>query len=153
MPRRAQGLTAAQVEKGTTPGRFGDDGGLYLLVRSREAKFWLFRFTRHGKMREMGLGPVIGRDAFGGERRQLVRREGLYDQAKRGSPKLKTFSDTKLGRFLTDQGIDPCWIGHQRGRRFPPLSVLRDRWCARFPHTIWAADSPSHWTHGIDVET
>ena len=96
---------------------------------------------------------VIGRDAFGGERRQLVRREGLYDQAKRGSPKLKTFSDTKLGRFLTDQGIDPCWIGHRRGRRFPPLSVLRDRWCARFPHTIWAADSPSDWTHGIDGET
>jgi hypothetical protein len=63
MPRRAQGLTAAQVEKGTTPGRFGDDGGLYLLVRSREAKFWLFRFTRHGKMREMGLGPASGRAA------------------------------------------------------------------------------------------
>jgi hypothetical protein len=55
MPQRARGLTAAQVQKGTTPGRFGDGGGLYLLVRSREAKFWLFRYTRHGKMREMGL--------------------------------------------------------------------------------------------------
>ncbi len=35
MPRRAKGLTAAQVEKGTKPGRYGDGAGLYLLVRSR----------------------------------------------------------------------------------------------------------------------
>ena len=63
MPRRARGLTAAQVDKGATLGRFGDGGGLYLLVRSREAKFWLFRYTRHGKMREMGLGPASGRAA------------------------------------------------------------------------------------------
>jgi len=28
---------------------------------SREAKFWLFRYTRGGKMREMGLGPATGR--------------------------------------------------------------------------------------------
>ena len=39
MPRRAKGLTAALVEKGTTPGRYGDGAGLYLLVRSRQAKF------------------------------------------------------------------------------------------------------------------
>jgi len=63
MPQRAKGLTAAQVEKGTKPGRYGDGAGLYLLVRSREAKFWLFRYTRGGKMREMGLGPAKGRSA------------------------------------------------------------------------------------------
>ena len=63
MPRRAQGLTAAQVEKGTKPGRYGDGAGLYLLVRSWHAKFWLFRYTRSGKMREMGLGPAKGRTA------------------------------------------------------------------------------------------
>src|SRR5262245_50697476 len=63
MPRRARGLTAAQVEKGTKPGRYGDGAGLYLLVRSRHAKFWLFRYTRSGRMREMGLGPAKGRAA------------------------------------------------------------------------------------------
>jgi integrase len=63
MPRRAKGLTAAQVERGTKPGRYGDGAGLYLLVRSRQAKFWLFRYTRSGKMREMGLGPAKGRTA------------------------------------------------------------------------------------------
>ena len=63
MPQRANGLTAAEVDKGAALGRFGDGGGLYLLVRSREAKFWLFRYTRHGKTREMGLGPASGRAA------------------------------------------------------------------------------------------
>jgi integrase len=46
-----------------TPGRFGDGAGLYLLVRSREAKFWVFRYTRKGKMHDMGLGPAVGRTA------------------------------------------------------------------------------------------
>jgi hypothetical protein len=63
MPIRAKGVTAAQVEKGTKPGRYGDGAGLYLLVRSKEAKFWLFRYKRNGKMREMGLGPATGRTA------------------------------------------------------------------------------------------
>jgi len=81
MPRRAKGLTAAFVEKGTKPGRYGDGAGLYLLVRSREAKFWLFRYTRGGRMREMGLGPAVGRAAVSlavarekaGELRAIVR--------------------------------------------------------------------------------
>src|ERR1700729_174464 len=62
MPQRAKGLTAAFVERGTTPGRFGDGDGLYLLVRSRLSKFWIFRFTRQGRMREMGLGRAAGRN-------------------------------------------------------------------------------------------
>jgi len=62
MPRRAQGLSAAKVST-AAPGRYGDGAGLYLLVRSPEAKFWLFRYTRHGRMREMGLGAASGRDA------------------------------------------------------------------------------------------
>ena len=40
------------------PGRYGDGRGLYLLVRSAEARFWLFRYRRDGHMREMGLGSV-----------------------------------------------------------------------------------------------
>jgi integrase len=63
MPRRAAGLTAAAVEKKRKPGRYGDGNGLYLLVRSEKAKFWLFRYTRDGRMREMGLGSAAGRAA------------------------------------------------------------------------------------------
>lgn len=60
MPRRAAGLTAAKVRT-AKPGRHGDGGGLYLLVRSAEARFWVFRYTpRGGKMREIGLGRAGG---------------------------------------------------------------------------------------------
>ena len=62
MPRRAHGISAAKVAK-ARPGRYGDGGGLYLLVRSPEAKFWVFRYVRGGRMREMGLGPAAGRTA------------------------------------------------------------------------------------------
>jgi integrase len=55
MGRKAEGLTAARV-KTAKPGRYGDGNGLYLLVRSAEARFWVFRYTRQGRMREMGLG-------------------------------------------------------------------------------------------------
>ena len=56
MARKAAGLTAAGART-KKPGRYGDGNGLYLYVRSPEARFWLFRYTpRGGKMREMGLG-------------------------------------------------------------------------------------------------
>lgn len=58
MGRRARGLTAAFVAKANKPGRWGDGDGLYLAVRNARAKFWTFRYTRNGKMREKGLGPV-----------------------------------------------------------------------------------------------
>ncbi len=52
--------------KGKRPVRFGDGDGLYLQVapgaeragEKRDTKSWLFRYTLHGKAREMGLGPV-----------------------------------------------------------------------------------------------
>jgi integrase len=56
MARKAAGLTAVKV-KTASPGRYGDGNGLYLYVRSADARFWLFRYTPRGrKMREMGLG-------------------------------------------------------------------------------------------------
>jgi integrase len=59
MPRKAEGLTAAKVRT-AKPGRYGDGAGLYLLVRGPESRFWLFRYVRAGKMREMGLGAAGG---------------------------------------------------------------------------------------------
>ena len=57
MGRRARELTAAFVTKAKA-GRFGDGDGLYLLVRNAGQRFWVFRYSRDGRMREKGLGPV-----------------------------------------------------------------------------------------------
>ena len=77
MPRRAHGISAAKVAK-ARPGRYGDGGGLYLLVRSPEAKFWVFRFVRRGRMREMGLGPATGRTAVSFADARLKARKLYY---------------------------------------------------------------------------
>jgi integrase len=39
------------------PGYHHDGGGLYLDVRSG-SRVWVYRYTRHGKQRTMGLGPL-----------------------------------------------------------------------------------------------
>jgi integrase len=129
MPQRAQGLTAAQVEKGTTRGRFGDGGGLYLLVRSREAKFWLFRYTRHGKMREMGLGPAAGRTAIKlAQARMKARelhsivREGRDPLAEREAEKAKKDADQTRARaeaMTFGEVADMVLAAHERSWRNP----------------------------------
>jgi integrase len=56
-------LTAVSVRSASCPSnsqrpvRFGDGEGLYLQVAPGDTKSWLFRYTLHGKAREMGLGP------------------------------------------------------------------------------------------------
>jgi integrase len=42
--------------KGKRPVRFPDGDGLYLQVATGDTKSWLFRYTLHGRSREMGLG-------------------------------------------------------------------------------------------------
>ena len=42
----------------------GDGAGLYLSVKSAEARSWVFRYVRDGTMREMGLGSASGRTAI-----------------------------------------------------------------------------------------
>jgi integrase len=57
--RREMGrLTALAVTKAKAAGMHPDGGGLYLQVTESGAKSWIYRFTLHGRTREMGLGPL-----------------------------------------------------------------------------------------------
>jgi hypothetical protein len=132
MPRRAKGLTAAQVEKGTKLGRYGDGVGLYLLVRSKEAKFWIFRYTRHGKMREMGLGPATGRTAVSlsaarARARELhaMVREGKDPLAERDAEKAKTKAEAakaQAAAITFAQVADMYMAAHEASWRNPQAS-------------------------------
>lgn len=51
-------LSATKVAKLSSPGHYGDGGGLWLQVSPVGTKSWAFRFTRAGKAREMGLGAL-----------------------------------------------------------------------------------------------
>ncbi len=48
-------LTAMGVAKLKSPGMYGDGNGLWLQI-TPGGKSWIFRFTLHGRAREMGLG-------------------------------------------------------------------------------------------------
>ncbi|HEX3180271.1 MAG TPA: Arm DNA-binding domain-containing protein [Beijerinckiaceae bacterium] len=62
-------------------GRYGDGGGLYLIVSATGARKWVFRFTLTGRVTEMGLGSAdavslsAARDAAREARKLLARNE------------------------------------------------------------------------------
>ena len=58
MARTLGKLTALKVSRDLTPGMYADGAGLYLQVTGAGAKSWIFRYSLHGKAREMGLGSV-----------------------------------------------------------------------------------------------
>jgi integrase len=69
--RRDNRLTARMVEQAREPGYYGDGGGLVLRVADGGNKVWLYRYKTHGKVREMGLGPI--RDVSLAEAREAAR--------------------------------------------------------------------------------
>ena len=77
VPIRAAELTAAKART-ASPGRYGDGDGLYLLVRTADTAFWVFRYTRSGRLREMGLGRR--------PRREFGYPVGSAGQSRRTSP-------------------------------------------------------------------
>jgi integrase len=113
MPRRAKGLSAAKVSK-AGPGRYGDGTGLYLLVRSAEARFWVFRYVRTGRMRELGLGPASGRAAVSlADARKKART--LYDLHREGRDPL---DERNTGRALKAAEAAKTVTFAEAGRRY-----------------------------------
>ena len=49
-------LTDLAIKSHSKPGRYGDGGGLYLIVAPRGSKSWVQRITIDGKRRDIGLG-------------------------------------------------------------------------------------------------
>jgi integrase len=58
MGRGIEKLSALKIKRLSTPGYFGDGGGLYLQVGRTGSKSWIFRYARTGREREMGLGSL-----------------------------------------------------------------------------------------------
>ena len=84
------------------------------------------------------------KDGFAGTR--MVKKKGLYDQAREVSPRLKTMSDHLLGAVLAKHG---CTNNHKvmrrRGWHFPLLTDARREWECRFIGWRWRDPSLSEW--------
>ena len=66
----ASGKLKARKVETAPPGRYGDGGGLWLVVSKTSAKKWVYRFTISGKVSETGLGAYPGVSLL--EARQLA---------------------------------------------------------------------------------
>lgn len=116
MGRELNRLSARKVQSLNEPGRYGDGGGLYLLVRPGPEKRWVLLYRHGGKRREMGLGPLqtvsLARAReLAAEARQVlaggadpieVRRAPPADAA----PRPTTFGDVAT-RYMADR--EPTW--------------------------------------------
>lgn len=58
MARTVGKLTALKVQRLAEAGMHADGAGLYLQITGSGAKSWIFRFSLHGRAREMGLGSL-----------------------------------------------------------------------------------------------
>src|SRR5882672_6946940 len=75
--RRLDRLRAAEITR-LGPGRYHDGGGLYLAVGKGEARSWIFRFRRDGKLHDYGLGPVHSVSLSAARQRAFECRAALY---------------------------------------------------------------------------
>jgi integrase len=122
--RHAKGVSQGRIDKGR-PGRYGDGDGLYLQIRSRTAKHWVFRYVRGGTMREMGLGAAIGRNAVSlsdarAKARALwdMHRSGLdpLEERKKGRMAIAAAAAAGNGRTFKQAAIDYIEL-HRAGWR------------------------------------
>lgn len=59
MAKTTNKLTPQKIKTLSTPGYHLDGAGLYLQVTNAGTKSWVFKYTRNGRTREMGLGALI----------------------------------------------------------------------------------------------
>jgi hypothetical protein len=84
MARETNKLTAVEVARLAAPGRYSDGLGLWLQVTKSESgdgvtKAWLFRYMRHGRARQMGLGPLHTVSLAEARQRAKAARQVLLD--------------------------------------------------------------------------
>jgi hypothetical protein len=84
---------------------------------------------------------------------RTVWHNGLYDQARRVSPKLRYETEAAFGRYLKKRGCTDIWITRGRSRRgwqLPPLVDCRKDWLVRFPQTEWRDPGVRSWNADED---
>lgn len=103
MAREINKLSARTVATTTTPGRYGDGGGLYLLVDASGARRWLLIFRQSGRQREMGLGSASVVSLADARRRRDEARQLIADGrdpiAEKRKPDPATVKATTFGSF------------------------------------------------------
>lgn len=103
MARAINKLTALGVSREKKPGRYGDGGGLYLVIDPGGSRRWIMKFRQNNREREMGLGSAsIVSLADARHRRNEARKliaEGRDPIAERKKPDPATAKAVTFGAF------------------------------------------------------
>jgi len=118
--REVRRLSARKVDTVTTPGRYADGDGLYLVVDPSGAKRWLFFFPWQGKRKEMGLGnltstPLASARLKAAEARQLVSAGTNPIAARSLAERASKASGTTFGSFA-DNLVDEIEQGFRNDK-------------------------------------
>ncbi len=122
MRRQLKRLSDRFIKTVKRPGYHADGDGLYLQVSPAATKSWIFRFARHGKEREMGLGServfsvAQARAKVADARRLLV--EGLDPIAARDGQRAKDRLQ-KVGTLTFAKCAEKYIGAHRAGWRNP----------------------------------
>lgn len=117
MGRTLNKLSAILVSKLSSPGYYGDGGGLWLQISGSGSKSWVFRFVLAGRAREMGLGAAhtvslaIARDKA--RQSRLLISEGKDPIVARDSA--RTADALSRARFKTFDQCAEAYIKAHRG--------------------------------------
>ena len=137
------GLTVKRIEKLISPGRYRDERGLYLEVRTPTNRSWVLRYERRGKERWFGLGPVadVPLDLAREEARKarLLLKQGIdpIDDRAQRKQAIAAQEIAEAAKAITFEAAAQMYFDfHQQKWRNPKhkaqfLSTLRDY---AFPH-------------------
>src|SRR5262245_51486242 len=96
MPRPINKLNARQVATARKPGRYGDGGGLYLVIDDNRRR-WVFRYTRRGATTELGMGSArdvpLSKAREAAEVLRQVLRDGKDPRSARLKPTVPNFGE------------------------------------------------------------
>ena len=127
-------LTADKVKRLNQPGRYGDGGGLYLVVSPGLTKAWVLRFQQDGKRTDKGLGgfPAVSLSEarrLAAERRVAVQ-QGRNPWGKEEKRAAMTQAVARSGMTFK-QAASRC------------QAVLADRWSEQTSHR-WELSLAKH---------
>ena len=92
-------LTHTKAKALKEPGRYGDGGGLYLVVSKGGSKKWVQRIVLHERRRDIGLGgfPAISlakaRERASEHREVVVEGRDPVNEKRRPAPRVPTFRE------------------------------------------------------------
>ena len=127
-------LTHAKAKAIKEAGRYGDGGGLYLMVARGGSKSWILRMMRDGKRRDMGLGGFPRVSVADARKKAAAYRDALDvgrdPVSERKRPKVPTFREAAASYYqLNASGWAAIhasgWKGTLDNHAMPRLGAMR----------------------------